>query len=78
MRKSLLALALLLWALQSTAQTEKTAGQLKKELDAHPQQDTFRVNRLYESSFARDFTYEERKNMAADCQIKFRPITPPP
>ena len=66
MRKSLLALALLLWALQSTAQTEKTAEQLKKELDAHPQQDTFRVNRLYESFFVLDIPREERKNMAAE------------
>ena len=66
MRKLFSVLALLTAALVSTAQTEKTAEQLKKELAAHPQQDTFRVNRLYECMFNRDFTFEEQNEMAAE------------
>ena len=66
MRKLFSVLALLTAALVSTAQTEKTAEELKKELAAHPQQDTFRVNRLYECMFNRDFTFEEQNEMAAE------------
>ena len=66
MRKLLSVLALLTAAMVLTAQTEKTAEQLKKELAAHPQQDTFRMNRLYESAFAGDLTFEERNEMAAE------------
>jgi len=66
MRKLLSVLALLTAAMVLTAQTEKTAEQLKKELAAHPQQDTFRVNRLYECMFNRDFTFEEQNKMAAE------------
>lgn len=74
MRKFLSLLALLIWAIQSTAQTEKTGEQIKKELSEHPQQDTFRVNRLIESLFGSDIPREERKIIAAEALTISRKI----
>jgi len=45
MKKTLLILSLFSWFGTANAQ-EKTIQQLKRELSEHPQQDTFRVNRL--------------------------------
>src|SRR5436190_24260222 len=57
MKKNLPLLFLLGLSLQATAQ-DPAGEKLKQELNAHPQQDTFRVNRLNEMAFySRDDSY---------------------
>jgi signal transduction histidine kinase len=51
-----------------------SADLLKKELDAHPQDDTFRVNRLNELSFSTDFGFSGRKKWAAEALALSRKI----
>jgi signal transduction histidine kinase/tetratricopeptide (TPR) repeat protein len=63
MRKPLLVLLLLAYHLCCSAQ-DITSDQLKNELDAHPQEDTFRVNRLIRLSFSSDFDFSQRKEFA--------------
>ena len=60
MRKMLLLLLFSTFILRAIAQ-DKTVAELKKELDEHPQQDAFRVDRLIDLSFNSFFLSEERK-----------------
>ena len=65
MRKPLLVLLLLTYSICSTAQ-EVTPDQLKSQLAAHPQEDTFRVNRLNELSYSTEFNVQQREKMAEE------------
>ena len=65
MRKPLLVLLLLAYSICTTAQ-EITSDQLKSQLKAHPQEDTFRVNRLIELSFYSDFDFSKREEFARE------------
>ncbi|HEY2648839.1 MAG TPA: ATP-binding protein [Puia sp.] len=73
MRQPLLVLLLLTCSICSTAQ-EITSDQLKTELDAHPQEDTFRVNRLNELSFCADLDFSQREETAAKALALSRKI----
>src|SRR5260221_4705897 len=73
MRKTLLILSLLTSSICSTAQDYATE-QLKRELDAHPQQDTFRVNRLIELSFSIAFDFSKREKLATEALTLSRKI----
>ena len=73
MRKPLLVLLLLAYSISSTAQ-EVTSDQLKSQLKAHPQEDTFRVNRLNELSFSYDFDLSKRKEFAGEALSLSRKI----
>ena len=73
MRKPLLVLLLLSYSMCSTAQ-EITIDQLKSQLEAHPQEDTFRVNRLIELSFSSDFSFLQREKLASEALTLSRKI----
>ena len=73
MRKPLLVLLLLTYSMCSTAQ-EITIDQLKSQLEAHPQEDTFRVNRLIELSFSSDFSFLQREKLASEALTLSRKI----
>ena len=45
---------------------DREVTKFQKELSNHPQQDTFRVNRLLELSFSTSYTFSERKKPAAE------------
>ena len=60
MRKVTLLLLVLTCIIQATAQY-KTVAQLKKELEDHPQQDAFRVDKLNDLSFNYFFLWDERR-----------------
>jgi signal transduction histidine kinase len=73
MRKLPILLLLLTYSICSSAQGG-SADLLKKELDAHPQEDTFRVNRLNELSFSTDYGFAHRKELAAEALTLSRKI----
>jgi signal transduction histidine kinase len=73
MRKLPMLLLLLTYSICLTAQ-EVTSDQLKKELDAHPQEDTFRVNRLIALSFSSNFSFVQRGEFAKEALIISRKI----
>jgi tetratricopeptide (TPR) repeat protein len=54
---------LLIYSICSKAQ-DITTDQLKSQLAAHPQEDTFRVNRINDLTFDSDFSLSERKEFA--------------
>ena len=60
-----LLLLVFLLHLQAAAQINYTA-QFKKELAAHPAEDTFRVNRLNEMSLEPDLSSDERKKISTE------------
>ncbi|MEO6868054.1 MAG: tetratricopeptide repeat protein, partial [Ginsengibacter sp.] len=66
MKQTLILLLLLsLMQLPATAQINYTA-KFKKELAAHPAQDTFRVNRLNEMSLGYDLSWDEKKKISTE------------
>ena len=65
MKKALLVLTMFAWVVQSVAQ-DKTDEQLQKELDAHPQQDTVRVNRIIAIFSSSSLTLVEKEKLAAE------------
>src|SRR4051812_31687900 len=73
MRKSLLVLLLFTSSIYSIAQG-LTLEQQKSELEAHPQEDTFRVNRMIELSFFKDLDFSVRKEMAGEALTLSRKI----
>jgi len=73
MKKTSLLFLILAWAIQVTAQ-EITLEKLKKELDTHQRQDSFRVNRLIELSFSPALSFTERRKLATEALIISRKI----
>jgi signal transduction histidine kinase/tetratricopeptide (TPR) repeat protein len=73
MRKPLLVLLLLTYSVCSIAQ-EMTSDQLKSQLAAHPQEDTFRVNRLIDLSFSSDWGLSRREECAREALSLSRKI----
>jgi hypothetical protein len=65
MKHSIVLLLLFILQLQATAQINYTA-KFKKELAAHPAEDTFRVNRLNEVALGIDLSREERKKVSTE------------
>ena len=73
MKKTSLILLLFTWTMQAAAQY-KNLEDLKKELDKHPQQDSFRVNRLNQLSFYTALSFAEREIVAAEALAISRKI----
>jgi signal transduction histidine kinase len=65
MKQSLVLLLLFIPHLQAAAQINYTA-KFKKELAAHPAEDTFRVNRLNEMSLGPDLSRDESKKISTE------------
>jgi hypothetical protein len=65
MKKTSLILLLFTWTMEAAAQY-KNIEDLKKELDKHPQEDSFRVNRLIQLSFSTALSFVEREKVAAE------------
>ncbi len=65
MKQSLVLLLLFILQLQATAQINYTE-KFRKELAAHPAEDTFRVNRLNEMSLGVDLSWDESKKISTE------------
>jgi tetratricopeptide (TPR) repeat protein len=76
MKKTPLILLILAWVMQATAQ-DKNELQLAKELEKHPQQDTFRVNRLIDQAMSFYLLADERQKKTEEALSISRKINYP-
>src|SRR5688572_3909909 len=76
MKKTPLLFLMLVWVIQATAQ-DKNVLQLKKELEKHPEQDTFRVNRLIEHALYLYLPAKERQQKTEEALSISRKINYP-
>ena len=76
MKKTPLIFLVLAWVIQSTAQ-DKNELQLAKELEKHPEQDTFRVNRLIDQAMSFYLPAAERQKKTEEALSISRKINYP-
>ncbi len=76
MKKTPLLLLIFAWVIQATAQ-DKNELRLAKELEKHPEQDTFRVNRLIEQAWSYHLPAPEREKKTVEALSISRKINYP-